>query len=277
MISERYGPWALVTGASSGIGRAFAKQMASDGLNLVLSARSGTVLESLGAELREEFGIDYRVAAVDLSTEAGPQQIIDAVEGLDIGLVISNAGDGRPGPFLEQTAEAHLAQIRLNATSHMLLVRALGAKMVERDSGGIILTSASGGVHGMPFLANTAAAKGYVYHLGEALHHELKPAGIDVLVILPGNVDTPLVDRIGLSRIGIPLPLITPERAVRGSLRALRRGKVSHVPGRSVRIMQRLMPRWLSVRLNGWLMQKAMAANESNPAPAVSQDSVGRR
>lgn len=261
MIHTSYGPWALVTGASSGIGRAFAERLSADGLNVVLVGRARERLEEIGTRTTRLNGTDHRVVVADLSTPAGIDEVVRSVQGLDVGLLVSNAGDARPLRFLDESLEDLESQLQLNATSHLHLVHALAPPMAARGSGGIVLTSASGGYHGMPYLANTAAAKGYVFHLGEALHHELKQDGIDVLVLLPGNVDTPIVDRIGLSEIGIPLSLISPERAIKEAMRGLRRGKVSLVPGRSVRTMRRFLPRAMSVRMNGWLMARALDAN----------------
>lgn len=271
VIHDRYGPWAVVTGASSGIGRAFADHLAAEGMHLVLVARSADRLREVGRDLAAAHGIDHRVVAVDLSERAGAQALIAATEHLDVGLLVSNAGDGVPRDFLDHDLDELHGQLVLNATSHLELTHHFGRRLVSRGHGGIILTSASGGRHGMPHMANTAAAKGYVHHLGEALHHELAPAGVDVTVLLPGNVDTPIVDRIGLRPSDFPLSLLPAEAAVRQAMRALTRQRATFVPGRALRLALHTMPRRLSVRLNGSLMARAMARNAANAAAEAAQ------
>lgn len=266
MIEQRYGPWAVVTGASSGIGYAFAEHLARTGLNLVLASRSTDRLHAIGLDLAARHGIDHRAVGVDLSSPDGPQALIAATADLDVGLLVSNAGDSAPGDFLDHPVEALHRQMRLNATSHLDLARHYGERLVARGGGGIILTSATGGFHGMPHMAHDAAAKGYVHHLGEALHHELGPAGVDVTVLMPGNVDTPLVTRLGFEASDFPLALMPAEAAVSQAMRALAAGRVRIVPGRALRVMLRLAPRATSVRLNGRLLARAMARTAARTA-----------
>lgn len=267
VIRDRYGPWAVVTGASSGIGRAFVDRLAADGVNIVLASRSAERLREVGRELATTHGVDHRVVAVDLSDGAGAQTLIDATDDLDVGLLVSNAGDGVPRDFLDHELDELHRQLALNATSHLELTHHFGRRLVQRGKGGIILTSASGGRHGIPHMANTAAAKGYVHHLGEGLHHELAPAGVDVTVLLPGNVDTAIVERIGLRRSDFPIPLMAPDAAVGQAMRALTHSTATLVPGRALRLALSILPRRLSVRLTGRLMARAMARN--TPATAV--------
>lgn len=261
MITDVYGPWAVVTGASSGIGRAFAEHLAGEGVHVVLAARSADRLRDVGRELTATHGVDHRVVAVDLSDGSGAQTLVHATEDLDVGLLVSNAGDGVPKDFLDHELTELHGQLTLNAISHLDLVHHFGRRLVDRGRGGIILTSASGGRHGIPHMANTAAAKGYLYHLGEALHHELAPAGVGVTVLLPGNVDTPIVGRIGLRPSDFPLPFIAADVAVEQAMRALISRTATLVPGRALRLALSAIPRGASVRLNGRLMARAMARN----------------
>lgn len=269
MIEQRYGPWAVVTGASSGLGKAFAHHLARAGLNVVLASRSTDRLHAIGLDLATDHGIDHRVVGVDLSAPDGAQALLAATADLDVGLLVSNAGDSAPRDFLDQPIEALHRQVRLNAISHLDLARHFGEHLVQRGAGGIILTSATGGFHGMPHMANDAAAKGYVHHLGEALHHELAPAGVDVTVLMPGNVDTPLVARLGFEPSDFPLSLMSAEAAVSQAMRALASGRVRIVPGRALRTVMRLVPRAASVRLNGRLLARAMARTTTRAADAA--------
>lgn len=268
MIKDRYGPWAVVTGASSGIGRAFADHLAREGVHVVLASRSAERLGEIGAEVTARHGIDHRVVPVDLSEPTGATRLIEATDDLDVGLVVSNAGDGVPRDFLDHELDELHRQLVLNATSHLEIVHHFGQRLVRRGGGGIILTSASAGFHGLPHMANVAAAKGYLHHLGEALHHELAPAGVDLTVLLPGNVDTPVVARIGLRPTDFPMPLMAPTAAVEQAMRALTAGVATIVPGRVLRYALKATPRRALVHLNGRLIGRAMARSASAPVSA---------
>ena len=249
--TSRRGPWAVITGASSGIGKAFANRLAAAGLNLVLAARSTDTLNALGQELAEGHGISYRTVTVDLSDPAGAAALVAATDDLDIGLLISNAESARPGPLLDQPLDDLHRRFTLNAVTHLDLVHAFAGRFVARGRGGIVLTSALGAFQGLPNMAHDSAAKAYVLNLGEALHYELAPAGVDVTVLLPGSVDTPVIDDLGLRDARLPIRPQPAEAAVRESITAFLKHRPLHIPGRLMRTMTRLTPRPLSVRMNG--------------------------
>jgi uncharacterized protein len=175
----------------------------------------------------------------------------------DVGLLVSNAGGGRPGPFLDQHLDDLQRRLTLNATTHLELAHAFGRRFAERGRGAIVLVSALGALHGLPNMAHESAAKAYVLNLGEALHHELAAAGVDVTVLLPGNVDTPIIDSYGFDRADLPVRPMTPEAAVRESVAALLKKRPLHIPGRLMRLVTRLMPRSRSVRMNGRMLGRA--------------------
>jgi short-subunit dehydrogenase len=252
-----YGPWAVVTGASSGIGRAFAEQLAAAGLHLVLAARSTDRLETLGATLARAHGINYRVVTVDLSQPQSAAALVDATADLDVGLLVSNAGAGHPGLLLEQSLDDLHRRFTLNAITHLTLAHAFGRRLVARGRGGIVLVSALGALHGLPNMAHESAAKAYVLNLGEALHYELASAGVDVMVLLPGNVDTPIIDTFGIDRAAMPIRPQPVEAAVRASLTAFLHRRRTYIPGRLMRMMTRVLPRTQSIRLNGRLLGQA--------------------
>lgn len=252
-----YGPWAVVTGASSGIGKAFAGHLAAAGLNLVLAARSAGKLDALGQALAGSYGISYRAVTVDLSDPAGATALLAATDDLDIGLLVSNAGSGRPGPLLDQPLDDLHRRFTLNAVTHLDLVHAFAGRFVARGRGGIVLTSALGAFQGLPNMAHDSAAKAYVLNLGQALHYELAPAGVDVTVMLPGNVDTPVIDALGLRRAALPIRPQPAEAAVRETVTAFLKHRPLHIPGRLMRIITRLTPRSLSVRINGRMLGQA--------------------
>ena len=268
-----YGPWAVVTGASSGIGRAFAEHLAAAGIDLVLAARSTDRLESLGSELSRVHGIAHRVVTVDLSKPGAAMALVRATEDLEVGLLVSNAGGGRPGLFLDQALDDLHRRLVLNATTHLDLVHAFGQRFIARGRGGIVLVSALGAVHGLPNMAHESAAKAYVLNLGEALHYELASAGVDVTVLLPGNVDTPIIDAFGLDRATLPIRPQPADTAVRESVAAFLNGKPLHIPGRMMRVMTRLVTRSRSVRMNGRMLGQAarnLSARDQIARPAPS-------
>ncbi len=269
--ATRYGPWAIVTGASSGIGQAFAEHLAGLGLHVVLVARSTDRLHDLGDTLTAAHGVSHRVVTLDLEQPDAAERLMEATADLDVGLLVSNAGAGHPGALLEQEMSALHRWFQLNAISHLELAHRIGRQLVARGGGGILLVAALGG-HGIPHMAHDSAAKGYVLNLGEALHHELKRLGVDVTVLLPGNVETPIIDKLGVDRGWMPLRTLPADVAVREAMAALVKGSPSHVPGMAMRTLSRLLPRALSVRLNGRMLHRAadaLAARGAEPTAAA--------
>jgi short-subunit dehydrogenase len=199
------------------------------------------------------------VITADLSTEGGARAVLDATGDLDVGLLVSNAGDGHPGRFLDQALDDLHRRLTLNATAHLDLAYGFGRRLMARGRGGIILVSALGAIHGLPNMAHESASKAYVLNLGEALHYELAPAGIEVMVMLPGNVDTPIIEHFGLDRADLPIRPMPAAEAVAETVAAFLRGRPMHIPGRLMRVTTRLMPRKRSVRLNGRLLGRAAA------------------
>lgn len=260
---NKFGPWAMVTGASSGIGKEFARQLAASGLNLVLVARRLVLLEALGQQLAKEFSIQYRAIGVDLSEEGFLEQIAPMVEKLDIGLLISNAGMGLPNEFLAADVNALHKVVSLNIVSHLQLVRHLGQKLARRGRGGVLLVSALGAAEGIPYMANDSATKAYVLSLGEALHIEFQKLGVNVSVLLPGGVDTPVIAKLGLNPGTMPIKPIGVEQCVSESLAALSANRVTHIPGRIFRLMAALVPQAVTRRMNGLMLAKAVAAKHT--------------
>jgi short-subunit dehydrogenase len=158
---KRFGPWAVVTGASSGIGKEFARQIAASGINVVLVARRDALLAELGRAISQEFDVQYRALAMDLSQEGFIERLDDATYDLDIGLVVSNAGTGNPGEFLKHDRQLLQATLRLNTMAHLDITHHFSQKLCERRWGGIILVGALGAENGIPCMANEGGAKAY--------------------------------------------------------------------------------------------------------------------
>src|SRR4029077_12820467 len=150
--SKRFGPWALITGASSGIGREFARQIAASHINVVLVARRQALLDTLGSELAREFGVKHRVVVADLSDEGFIAGLADATRDLDIGLIGSNAGTGNPGRFTDKDREELAMTLRLSALAHAELALHFGRKLAKRGTGGLLFVGGMKADMGAPFL-----------------------------------------------------------------------------------------------------------------------------
>jgi uncharacterized protein len=253
---KKFGPWAVVTGASSGIGREFANQLAADGLNLVLVARRQSLLEEIGLQLSAQFGIQYKIIVADLAQEDAIGKIAGATEDIDVGLLISNAGTGKPGKFLSFEEEQQKWFIRLNALSHFSLTHHFGRRFAKRRSGGILLTGAMGATDGVPYMASMAASKAFLLSLGKSLHYEFRELGIHITVLITTPTDTPIIPLLGFSKDTMPIEPITVEQCVKESLIAFGANKVSVMPGLKYRIMNALVPGSVSNKMTGKLMKK---------------------
>ncbi len=230
-FGSKYGPWALVTGASSGIGREFARQLAAEGLNLVLAARSKDRLERLGEDLVAANKIAVRTVPVDLGRNGSTEVLEEATADLEIGLLVNNAGVETHGAFLKSDRDTENALLQLNVVRPMELAHVFGQKMARRAKGGIFFVASTLGYQSVPYFANYASSKAYVLSLGEALHFELKKKGVDVTVLSPGLTDTAMPRGMeGVDFSKTPIPLMDVEPVVRTALRNLGR-RPSVIPG----------------------------------------------
>lgn len=246
----RYGPWAVVVGASDGIGAAFAEEIAARGGNVILVARRGNVLEELAARLRTAHGVQAHAVVADAATSDGIAAVASLSE--DIGLLVCNAALAPIKPFLDLTPAELDAMLDLNCRSAAHLVHAYGRRFAARKHGGIVLLSSMAGDQGSALVAHYAATKAYLRVLAEGLWAELRPHGVDVLASCPGLVATPTFERTRAARPGrlVPPPMM-PATVARETLNALGRGP-SVIPGRRNRLLgsvARLLPRRRAVLL----------------------------
>jgi short-subunit dehydrogenase len=264
---QRFGPWALITGASSGIGKEFARQLAASRINLVLVARPRALLEETGTELSATSGVQHRVVAVDLSQGGFITELAAATDDLDVGLVVSHAGTVRPGAFLSDDRDDMAARLRLSTVTHVDIVWHFAPKLVARKRGGLVFVGALGAERGVPLLASDAAARAYVHSFGEALHAEFGPLGIHVTVVQPGPVDTPVLAKLGLSADVLPMKPLTVEQCVSESLAALETNRAAVIPGRVNRIMNTFVPPAVSRAM----MRRMFARARANAAEPIAQ------
>ena len=266
--TNTFGPWALVTGASSGIGKEFARQLAASGLNLVLIARRLPLLEEIGCTLAEKYGIHYRAVELDLSQEDFLERLETATCDLEIGLVVSNAGTATPGAFLSSDPGVLHQMVRLSVLAHLDLAHHFGGKLAARGRGGIILLSGMGASQGVPYMANDSATRAYVLTLGETLNIELKKHHVNVTVLLPGPTQTAVFDKIGFDARSTPFPPMTVEQTVSEGLAALIANRPSHLSGAMYRMMNRLMPRSLFREMNGRMLLKVITRKQKQTGRA---------
>ena len=199
-FKERYGPVALVTGASSGIGKSFAELLAAKGLDVVLIARRVQRLNELASRLEKQCGVKVTVREIDLSDVTAAQQILSATPSLDIGLVISNAGFGFKGGYTSGDPRVIADMLMVNCNTPMQLAHGFIPRLRKRGKGGIILTSSVEALIGCPYSTAYSATKALVNALGEGLWAELQPEGIDVLTLCPGATES---ESAGLQGIDI--------------------------------------------------------------------------
>ncbi len=254
---ERYGKYAVVAGASSGLGAEFARQLAARGLDLVLLARRAQLLDGLAAELRSAHRVDVRCAAVDLGAPDLLQQLRAAVAGLEVGLVVYNAAHSLIGPFLEQPLEEKLRVLDVNCRGPLVLADELGRAMVARGRGGIILMSSLAGTQGTPFVSTYAATKAFNLVLAEGLWDELREHGVDVLACRAGATRTPAYERS--SPASQTAPLMEARPVAVQALAALGKGP-SMVPGALNNavsfLMGRVLPRKVAIATMGAATRK---------------------
>ena len=227
---ERYGPWALVAGASEGIGAAFARRLAASGINVVLLARRQPPLQALSDELRSTFGVQTRTVAADLTAADVPAVVEAAVADVEIGLLVYNAGAVHGAElFIRRPVEDALQLVQLNCRSVVALTHLLAQKMAERGRGGVVLMTSLSAAAGAGYTAVYNATKAFDLAFAEGLWLELGQVGVDVVAVPAGLTDTPAMRRSGI--IGGGTPAMDPDEVAGEALDALGHGGPSVVPG----------------------------------------------
>lgn len=268
-LRERYGPWAVVTGASDGIGRALAEALAAAGLNLVLVSRRAGALDNLARDLAVRAGIDARPLAADLATEAGVAAVVAGTAMLDVGLLVAAAGFGTSGDFVTAPLAEELTMLDVNCRAVTALAHHFAGRLAQRGRGGLVLLSSLLAFQGVPRAAHYAATKAYVQTLAEGLRGELRPHGVDVLAVAPG----PVLSGFGRRADMRMTRGTTPEVVAAGALAALGRSATVR-PGWLSKLLEFslvLLPRVARSLILAQVMKGMTQHQVAAPLPAASR------
>ncbi len=258
-FQQKYGTWAVVAGASQGLGAAYADQLAARGLNLILVARRGEVLETLARQFSEQYSVQVKTLVLDLAQPDAAEMIIAQTKELDIGLLVYNAAFSAVGPFLKYAVTDHLKEIDTNIRTPLVLTYHFGEQMLARGRGGIVLMSSLSAFQGSAFISNYAATKAFNILLAEGLWEEWRQRRVDVLVCIAGATRTPNYVASAPKQTGrFSDATLEPETVVKEAIGAL--GRQPHIiPGRSNRfasfIMRHLMPRRMAIQMMGRILR----------------------
>ncbi len=258
--------FALVTGASSGIGACFARALAARGMNLVLVAKSRSKLEAIKAEIQAKFPRRVEVIEQDLSAPGAAERLHSELKdrGILVDLLVNNAGFGAQGEFWQLPLARQTEMLRLNIVTLTELTHLLLPAMIARRSGGIINVSSTAGFQPIPYSSVYAATKAYVTSFSMGLTEEVRASGVKVLALCPGGTATNFFDAGRFDKISFPGGLQSPEAVVEAGLRALDRGRslvVTRFVNRMMLFVQRLAPRRLVARQAGEMFRPRGIAN----------------
>lgn len=255
-LEDLSGSTALVTGASAGIGAAYARGLARRRCDVVLVARRRERLEQMAAELTQSYGVRATVVAVDLSREHSAAQVREQTDaaGLKIDVLVNNAGFGSYGPYEKVEPELDHGQAMLNVVNLVDLTHAYLPDMVERGSGAILNISSIAALQPIPYMAVYGASKAFILAFSEALWEENRSRGIGVLAVCPGATDTEFFEVIGNEEETLFGKKVSPDVVVDLSLKALAKGRGSIIIGgrnRFTALAPRVLPRAVVVRISG--------------------------
>ena len=257
-LRDRYGGYALVTGAAGGIGRAFATHLAEDGFDLLLVDREAEETRSLAEALHAEHGVKAHAVICDLTAPGLVENAQRWAEAHDIGLLVNNAGVSPLDPFLDIPLDTHLETLETNCRATLVLTHVLGKGMAARGRGGIVIVSSASALSGSPYVCHYAATKGYGLNLACGLWAELRGSGVDVLAVCPGMTDTkPVRDRALDEDLPFYVPITDPEPVALGALAALGK-QPAVVPTLADRVSAGLLSKLLPRRWTLSIMKRSI-------------------
>ena len=253
----KYGPWALVTGASSGMGATFARQLAGRRLNLVLVARRTGRLQEISKELEHKNSIQTRVVSADLSRDDFMPTLQEVTKELEINLLVNNAGMEITGDFLSNDLPAELDMLHLNCRAALILTYHYGKIMQERRRGGIIFLASIVGFAGIPVWSHYAATKGYNLLFAEGLAEEITKDGVDVLTLCPGLTRTEMLQFTPFGQF----MSMDAEAVVRVALRSLGRKRrvTAGLRNKLIVLSTRFQPRLMNTKIFRTVMKHSQA------------------
>ncbi|WP_372370287.1 SDR family NAD(P)-dependent oxidoreductase [Candidatus Uabimicrobium sp. HlEnr_7] len=224
---------ALITGASSGIGKVFAQHLAAKNYDLFITARRSDLLENLANEIREKHKVKVTPLVIDLITVEGRDTLFSETEGKghQIDLLVNNAGFGYAGSFLKQTRESIIQMIELNVTAVTDITHFFAKKMTERKHGEMIIVSSVAAFQAIPYFSVYTATKAYDKFLAQSLYHELQKHNVHVLTLCPGKTSTEFAKIASMSEQKFDRNSMSCDIVVRGCLKALKKKKWQYVPG----------------------------------------------
>jgi short-subunit dehydrogenase len=269
-MSKQQTGWAVVTGASSGLGAIFADQLAQRGLSLVLAGRDQARLSAVAQRLGQTApDVDVELVVGDLGTDAGVDALVAHLDGREIDVLVNNAGFGTYGPFAELDGEREHNLVAVNVDALVRLTHAVLPGMLARGRGGILNVASTIAFQPGPYQATYGASKAFVLSLSQALWAETRGTGVTVTALCPGPTDTGFVGALGsdVSHTAVYRHLAAPEPVVAAGLRALDRGRAVVVPSLRYRLMAtggRLLPGWLLALVSGRMLRPAAATGTGN-------------
>jgi uncharacterized protein len=261
MTTEWRGKWALVTGASAGIGQALARELASAGTNLILTARRQDRLDQFASELRSAHNVRTEVFAADLAQLRAPEEIFAFTQGrgLTVDLLINNAGFGQYGEVSQAEPQRLLDMVQVNCSAVVHLTRLYLPAMLARRSGNILILASTASFQAVPYISVYAATKAFDLLFAEGLAEEVRPHGVRVCALCPGSTESEFHQVAGQGHLKFAEPRReTAEKVARVGLAALAAGKSSVISGGGNAfgvVMQRFVPRSLVTRIAGGMFK----------------------
>jgi len=249
ITTENYGEWALVTGASSGVGKEIAQELALKGLSIVLVARDEEKLRMIAKEIEEASKVKIKVVAADLSKSVAITKVIQACEGLEVGILANVAGYALDGEFLEHEAEEEYALLSVNVTAPMLLTHHFAKAMKERKKGGVLFVSSIMALGAASGWAHYNATKAHNLLLAEGLGEELKPYGVHVIALTPGSIKSDFQKRSNTKSM---LGALKPKRVAKCGLWMLAANRRTHTAGimnKIIAFATRITPRSINTKI----------------------------
>ncbi len=259
-FNEKYGSWALITGATSGIGAELSNQIAAKGLNIVLVARKEKELIEKADLISKKYGVKTKYISADIALQEGIEKVKSGCNNLQIGLLVLAAGLEVNGAFEKNNIQLELQVVQLNVISTLVLTHHFIAPMIKRRKGGVLMISSLSGHMPNPYFANYAGTKAYVLNFGASLYGEMKPKDVDITVLSPGLTSTPMVANNGVDWAKTPMSPLKPEMVAATGLNALGI-KFLAIPGGKNKIMAAMAkhsPLQMQAGINEKMMRKAL-------------------